>query len=138
VRVRRNGPGEVKTRNQQRLWPRLSSALALVAYLALLFYSHAHLALEAHEHGWKAAHAAEHDHDSDDHHSPHPAADHDVATATPCLGKADQFVVHDLVTVAVLVIAPTQPDLPVGSWSEDIPKHPPPRLPEQPRSPPFV
>jgi hypothetical protein len=114
----------------------VSSALALFAYVFLLFYSQIHLALEAHEHGQEASHAEEHDHDSDHHHSPHPAADHSLTASTPCLGKAEQLLIHDLVTVAVLVIAPTQPELPVGSWNEDIPKHPPPRLPEQPRSPP--
>jgi len=128
----------LKRKNEQRLWPRLNSALALVAYLALLFYSHVHLALEAHEHGSEAARASEHDHDSDDHHPPHSASEHDVGTATPCLGKVDQFLVHDLVTVTAIVIAPTRPALAVGSWCEDIPKHPPPRLPEQPRSPPPV
>ncbi len=129
----------LKRKNEQRWWPRLSSALALIVYLALLLYSHAHLALEAHEHGSDAAHVSEHDHNhaSDDHHhSPHSASDHDVAAGTPCLGKADQFVVHDLISGAVLVLTPTTPALPVGNWNEDIPKHPPPRLPEQPRSPP--
>jgi hypothetical protein len=119
----------------------LGSALALIAYLTLLFYSHVHLALEAH-HGAESSHAAahdsEHNHHSDDHHSRHSAADHEMAAAAPFLGKVDPFVVHHFATIAIFGLAPTEPTHAAGNWTDDRPKHPPPRRPEQPRSPPFV
>jgi hypothetical protein len=119
----------------------LGSALALIVYLTLLFYSHVHVALEAH-HGAESSHAAaddsEHHHHSDDPHSPHSAADHEMATAAPFLGKTDPSIVHDVATFAIRALASLEPALAGGDWTDDRPKHPPPRRPEQPRSPPFV
>ena len=136
---RSKGTGlELRTRTHERWWSRLSSALTLVAYLVLLGYSHLHLALEAHEHGSPAEHASEHAHDSDEEHEPHSAAEHSMAASPPCLGKAEQFIVSDLVTVAVAVVIRPLAGSFVGSWIVDLPRHPPPRLLEQPRSPPFV
>src|SRR5687768_7826076 len=109
-----------------------------MAYLVLLFYAHVHVVLEAHEHG-EAAHAEHHEPDSDhdDHdHSPHSASDHSLVASTSALGKAEQLVVPDLVTVGELVLAPVEEVEPDFAWIDDRPKHPPPRLPEQPRSPP--
>jgi hypothetical protein len=113
--------------------------VALMAYLVLLFYAHVHVVLEAHEHG-DAVHAEHHEPDSDhDHdHAPHPAGDHNLAASTPALGKAEQLLAHDLVLVAELVLAPVEEAEPGFGWIEDRPKHPPPRLPEQPRSPPVA
>ena len=112
--------------------------MALAAYLVLLFYAHMHLALEAHEHGTERDHAGHHEHDSDHEHAPHPAAEHSLAESTACLGKAEQFLIHDFVRVAELVLAPIEEPSAVAGWIEDRPKHPPPRRPEQPRSPPLV
>lgn len=112
--------------------------MAFAAYLVLLFYAHVHVVLERHEHGTEFARAEHHDHDSDHDHSPHPAADHHIDDATACLGNAGQLLVHNLVTVAELVLAPIEEASPGFGWIEDRPKHPPPRSPEQPRSPPLA
>jgi hypothetical protein len=132
----------VRTKDFRAVWLRLGGGIALVSYLALLFYAHVHVVLEAHEHGAEAAHAEHHepdsDHDHDDEHNPHSADDHSLAASTAALGKAEQLLVHDLVTVAELVPAPVEESSLAFGWIEDIPKHPPPRLPEQPRSPPLV
>ena len=125
------------------MWLRLGGAVALMAYLVLLFYAHVHVVLEAHEHA-EASHAqhhepdSDHDHDGDHEHAPHPAADHSLVASTPALGKAEQLLAHDLVPVVEFVLAPVEEAESVFAWIEDRPKHPPPRLPEQPRSPPFV
>lgn len=113
--------------------------MALIGYLVLLFYAQVHTVLEAHEHGG-AIHAEHHEpHSEDNHeHAPHPATDHDLAASTPAAGKAEQFLVHDLATVVELVLAPIEKAEAGFAWIEDKPKHPPPRLPEQPRSPPFA
>jgi hypothetical protein len=112
--------------------------MALAAYLVLLFYAHVHIALELHEHGAESAHTEQHEHDPDHDHSPHSADDHQLADSTAGLAKTEQLLIYDLGTVAELVLAPIEESSPVVGWIEDRPKHPPPRLPEQPRSPPFV
>src|SRR5688572_15418484 len=112
--------------------------MALAAYLVLLFSAHVHVVLEAHEHGVESAHTEHHDHDSPHNHAPHPVADHQIDDATAGLGKAEQLLVHDLVLLAELVLAPIGEPSPSFEWMEDRPKHPPPRLPEQPRSPPVA
>jgi hypothetical protein len=133
----------VRTKEQRAIGLRLGGAVALIVYLVLLFYAHVHVVLEAHEHG-EAAHGEQHEpdsnhhHDGDHEHAPHPAADHGLAALTPALGKAEQLLVHDLVTVIELVLAPVEEAEPRFGWIEDKPKHPPPRLPGQPRSPPLA
>jgi hypothetical protein len=128
----------VRTRKHKAVWLRFGAAVALLGYLVLLFYAHVHVMLETHEHG--EAHAEHHDpdsnHDHEHDHAPHPADDHNLAASTPALGKAEQVLVHDLVLVVELVLAPAEVAEPPFGWIEDRPKHPPPRLPEQPRSPP--
>jgi hypothetical protein len=91
----------------------------LAAFL-FSFFLRVHVVLEAHEHG-ESAHTEHHDHESDhDHdHSPHPVADHHIDDATACLGKAEQLLVHDLVTVAELVLAPIEEASPAFGWIED-------------------
>jgi hypothetical protein len=133
----------VRTRKHKATWLRLAGAVALVAYLVLLFYAHVHVVLEAHEHA-EAAHAQRHEpdsdnnHDGDHEHAPHAAADHSVVASTPALGKAKQLLAHDLVAVVELVLAPVEQAESRLGWIKDTPKHPPPRLPEQPRSPPVA
>jgi hypothetical protein len=131
----------VRTRKQKAIWLQLGGAVALIGYLVLLFYAHVHVVLEAHEHG-EAVHAEHHDSDADsdhDHdHAPHPASDHSLAASIPALGKVGQLFVHLLITVAELVLAPVEEAELGFGWIEDRPKHPPPRLPEQPRSPPLA
>lgn len=125
------------------MWLRLGGAVALMAYLVLLFYAHVHVVLEAHEHGG-AVHAehhqpdSDHDHDGNHEHAPHPAADHSLAASTPALGKTEQLLAHDLVVVVELDLAPVEEAEPGCGWIDDRPKPPLPRLPEQPRSPPIA
>lgn len=128
----------VRTKEHKAVLLRWRGVIALAAYLVLLFCAHVHVVLEAHEHGVKSGHAEEHEHDSDHDHSPHPADDHSLTATVPCLDKGEQFLVHDLVMVAEFVLAPVERSSPDLGWIEDKPKHPPPRLPEQPRSPPLA
>lgn len=132
----------MKTRKHKAIGLRLGGAVALIGYLALLFFAHVHVMVEAH-HG-ESVHVdhheldSDHDHDGDHEHAPHPATDHSLAASTSALGKVEQLLAHDLVMVAELVLAPVE-EAGLGFASiEDRPKHPPPRLPEQPRSPPIT
>ena len=130
----------MRAREQRAVWLRWRGGIALLSYLVLLFYAHVHVVLEAHEHGAESAHAEHHEHDSDHahEHDTHPAADHSLAASTPGVGKAEPLLVHDLVSAVETVFAPVEKASPVLGWIEGIPKHPPPRLPEQPRSPPIA
>jgi hypothetical protein len=129
----------LKARKHKAIWLRLGGAAALLGYLVLLFNAYVHVGLETHEHA-EAVHAAHHEAEPDhDHqHSPHPATDHNPDVSTPALGKAEQLLAHDSVTAVALIVAPVEEAEPGFSRVKDKPKHPPPRLPEQPRSPPVA
>ena len=126
----------MRTSEHKTVWPRLAGAMALAAYLVLLSHAHTHVALELHALGNEVAHTEPHAHGSDHEHLPHPVTDHELADSPACLAQAEQLVVHDFINAANLVPAPGEEAPVIGAWIEDKPKHPPPRLPEQPRSPP--
>jgi hypothetical protein len=150
----------LRTLFQRAIWLRIGGAGALLGYSVLLFFAHVHVALESHahhhtihaHHHHSVASPVDHHHeyagpDHDQHepepshhgadHKPHPVGDHNLEESTAVL-RIDALLVHDFTPLAVLVTASDDPALPGVFWTHDPPKHPPPRRPEQPRSPPLV
>lgn len=118
---------------------RWRGAVALAAYLVLLFYAHVHVALEDHHHDPVPAKTMTTETPPDDGHTPHPATDHQIEVSMArAAGDVFDFALHaPPITSEPIFVLVEVPQL-SGPWPNDKPEHPPPRLPEQPRSPPLV